>query len=91
MKSGYPLYYYKRSNATLEMDFLVRTADELIPIEVKAQNRQAKSLKTMIESDSYPDIKRGVKLCAGNLGLEKRIATIPYFCAFLLRRWLREQ
>lgn len=90
-KSGYPLYYYKRSNATLEMDFLVRTADELIPIEVKAQNRQAKSLKTMIESDSYPDIKRGVKLCAGNLGLEKRIATIPYFCAFLLRRWLREQ
>ncbi len=88
-KSGYDLCYYKRPNATLEMDFFVRTADDLIPIEVKSQNRQAKSLKFLIESDQYPDVRQGVKLCNGNIGFENRIHTFPYFCTFLLRRWLK--
>ncbi len=91
LKSGCPLYYYKRPNATLEMDFFVRTSDELIPIEVKAQNRQAKSLKLLIESDQYPDVKSGIKLCAGNIGFERNIHTFPYFCTFLLRRYLRKK
>ena len=32
VKSGYDLYYYKREDSTLEEDFFVRTASELIPI-----------------------------------------------------------
>ena len=38
VKSGYSLYYYKREDSTLEEDFFVRTADSLIPVEVKAKN-----------------------------------------------------
>lgn len=33
----YKLYCYKREDSTLEQDFFVRTANSLIPIEVKAK------------------------------------------------------
>ena len=38
VKAGVSLAYYKRDNSTLEMDFLARSADCLVPIEVKAEN-----------------------------------------------------
>lgn len=41
VKSGYELYYYKREDSTLEEDFFVRTASELIPVEVKAEKRKS--------------------------------------------------
>lgn len=89
-KSGYGLYYYKREDSTLEEDFFVRTAKDLIPIEVKATNGRAKSLKTLIGSDKYEDIHYGIKLINGNIGYDGQIYTFPYFCAFLLKRYLRQ-
>ncbi len=88
VKSGYRLYYYRRENSTLEEDFFVRTASELVPLEVKAVNGKSKSLRTLIESDRYPDICWGIKLTGGNIGYSGRIVTFPYYCAFLLKRWL---
>lgn len=90
VKSGYNLYYYKREDSTLEQDFFVRTADALIPVEVKATHGTAKSLKTLISSEKYSDIHCGIKLTAGNIGLNDNIYTFPYFCAFLLKRYLAE-
>ncbi|MCC8161620.1 MAG: AAA family ATPase [Lachnospiraceae bacterium] len=89
-KCGYSLYYYKRENSTLEEDFFIRTRKSLIPVEVKATNGTAKSLRSLIKSDSYPDIQRGIKLTSGNLGFEENIYTFPYFCSFLLRRYLAD-
>lgn len=89
-KQGYSLFYYKREDSTLEEDFFVRTKRSLVPVEVKANNGRSKSLATLINSDHYPDISRGIKLCNANVGYENNIYTIPYFCAFLLKRWLRE-
>lgn len=89
VKSGYGLYYYKREDSTLEEDFFVRTARDLIPIEVKATNGRAKSLRTLIESDKYEDIHYGIKLINGNVGYADQIYTFPYFCAFLLKRYLK--
>ena len=88
-KSGYGLYYYKRENSTLEEDFFVRTANHLVPVEVKARNGRAKSLRTLIESESYPDIAYGIKFISGNVGVSNRVYTFPLFCAFLLRRYLQ--
>ncbi len=90
VKSGYQLYYYKRDDSTLEEDFFVRTADDLVPLEVKSKNNKAKSLAQLIKSDKYPDISFGIKFCAGNIGFENNIYTFPYYCAFLLKRYLRE-
>ena len=89
-KSGYGLYYYRRDDSTLEQDFFVRTADCLVPVEVKAKNGTAKSLRTLINSDRYPDIKWGIKFAGGNIGCDSNVYTFPYFCAFLLRRWLEQ-
>ena len=90
VKSGYSLYYYKRDDSTLEEDFFVRTSSSLIPIEVKAKNSKAKSLRQLIMSEKYPDISFGIKLCAGNIGFSDGIYTFPYFCTFLLKRYLKE-
>ena len=88
VKAGYQLYYYKREDSTLEQDFFVRTASALIPVEVKAQRGTAKSLRTLIASDKYEDIHYGIKFTAGNVGFSDDIYTFPYFCAFLLKRYL---
>lgn len=88
VKAGYQLYYYKRENSTLEQDFFVRTVSALIPVEVKAQRGTAKSLRTLITSDKYEDIHYGIKFTAGNIGFSDDIYTFPYFCAFLLKRYL---
>ncbi len=91
VKSGYDLYYYKREDSTLEEDFFVRTASELIPVEVKAKNGKSKSLRTLIESDKYPDIHTGIKLAGTNIGVSENIRTFPSFCAFLLKRYLKAE
>ena len=88
VKAGYKLYYYKRDDSSLEQDFFVRTVDALIPVEVKAKNGTAKSMKTLISSDKYPDIHCGIKFIGGNIGYSDKIYTFPYFCAFLLKRYL---
>lgn len=89
VKSGCKLYYYKREDSTLEEDFFVRTASDLIPIEVKATNGRAKSLRTLIEGEKYEDIHYGIKFTGGNVGFDNNIYTFPYFCAFLLKRYLK--
>lgn len=90
VKAGYKLYYYKREDSTLEQDFFVRTADSLIPVEVKAKNGNAKSMKTLIGSEKYSDIHCGIKFTGGNIGYSDSVYTFPYFCAFLLKRYLTE-
>lgn len=88
-KCGYGLYYYKKEDSRLEQDFFVRTQDCLVPVEVKATNGTAKSLRTLIQSKSYPDIQWGIKFVSGNIGVNDGIYTFPYFCAFLLKDYLK--
>ena len=90
VKQGYRLFYYKREDSTLEEDFFLRSSASLIPVEVKAKSGKAKSMKTLISSDRYPDIRYGFKLSNNNIGHENRIYTFPYFCAFLLKRFMMD-
>lgn len=91
LKQGFGLYYYKKENATLEEDFFVRTKDALIPVEVKANKNSSKSLNQLISNKNYSDIHYGIKLGDSNIGFENNIYTFPYFCAFLLKRYLKKQ
>lgn len=54
----------------------------------KAKNSKSKSLAQLIKSDKYSDISYGIKFCAGNIGFENNIYTFPYYCTFLLKRYL---
>lgn len=89
VKSGAKLVYYRREDSTLEMDFFLRDAEHLVPVEVKAGSSKAKSLRTLITSDHYPDITWGIKLVDGNIGFAHGVLTLPQWSAFLLKRFLR--
>lgn len=91
VKQGYGLYYYSKDNSTLEEDFFIRSANELIPVEVKANTNQSKSMNQLINGKSYKDIKHGIKFTTGNIGMSESIVTMPYFCTFLLRRYMEKQ
>lgn len=90
-KQGYDLYYYRSESPSLEMDFFVRDAQSLIPVEVKAKENATVSLNRLISSDKekYDDIQYGIKLCNKNIGFNGKFYTFPYFLTFLLRRFLK--
>ena len=91
VKQGLGLFYYKKENSTLEEDFFVRTQNELIPVEVKSNSNQSKSLSTLIKNPNYKDIISGIKLGDFNVGNENSICTFPYFCAFKLKEYLKRR
>lgn len=90
-KSGYNLYFYKNEDGTQEVEFLVRDAYNLIPIDVKATDGKVKSIKSFIEDKNIKDINFGIKLAEKNIGFENNIYTFPYFLTFLLKRFLSEK
>lgn len=88
-KAGYGLYYYRNEKSTVEMDFFIRDAVSLIPLEVKSNDNATKSLVRLTSGD-IKDIRYGIKLCNRNIGFNGKFYTFPYFLTFLLKRFLRE-
>ncbi len=91
VKQGYSLYFYRNEKSTLEIDFFIRSATSLIPIEVKANDNATRSLvKLTLQDGKYPDIRYGIKLCNKNIGFNGHFYTFPYFLTFLLKRFVRQ-
>ena len=91
VKEGYKLYFYKNDKGTIEMDFFIRNAESLIPVEVKANDNATISLNNMIENNNYKNIKYGIKLCNKNIGFNGKFYTFPYFLTFLLKRYWKQK
>ena len=91
VKQGYSLYFYRNEKGTLEMDFFVRDANSLIPVEVKAGDNATASLNALITKEKYSDVNYGVKLANRNIGFNGKFYTIPYFLAFMLKRFLADK
>lgn len=90
-QQGYGLYFYRNRTATMEIDFFLRDADGLVPVEVKSGNAASKSLNALIDKDDYPEIRYGVKLGDTNIGWNGKFFTFHYALTFLLKRWLKER
>lgn len=90
VKQGYRLFYYHSDKPALEMDFFIRDADSLIPVEVKANDGATASLNRLLNDDKYNDVKYGIKLGYRNIGFNGKFYTFPYFLTFLLRRFVAE-
>lgn len=90
VKQGYRLFYYHSDRPALEMDFFIRDADSLIPVEVKANDGATASLNRLLNDDKYNDVKYGIKLGYRNIGFNGKFYTFPYFLTFLLRRFVTE-
>lgn len=92
VQQGYVPYYYRNPQGTLEMDFFLRDADSLIPVEVKAMDGSTKSLNRLIEDhNQYPDIRYGIKLGQKNIGWNGKFYTFPFPLAFLLKKWIQDR
>ena len=92
VKSGYEqLYFYKRENPSIEMDFFLRDKDSLVPVEVKARDGATASLNNLINSKQYFDVHYGIKLGYKNIGWNGSFYTFPYFLALFLRRFLMDK
>jgi predicted AAA+ superfamily ATPase len=88
-KQDYDLYFYRNLTSTIELDFVLRVHNEIVPIEVKAKNGTMKSLRTVL-SDKEFNISHGVKFADANIGYQGGIFTFPYFLSFLLARFFKE-
>ncbi len=91
VKQGYKLYFYKNEKSTIEMDFMIRDRNSLIPVEVKANDQATTSLNKLIKDQKYSDIHYGIKFANKNIGFNDYFYTFPYFLAFFLRRFLRDK
>lgn len=88
-KQGYDICFYINEKSTVEMDFMVRDTNSLIPVEVKSTDGATKSLNNLIGKDKYKDIKYGIKFAERNIGFNGKFYTFPYFLSFLLKRYLK--
>ncbi len=90
-KSGYDLYFYRKEDGTQEIEFFVRDANTLIPIDVKAKDGRPNAMIALINNDKINDIHYGIKLAEKNIGYKNNVITFPYFLTFLLKRYLNEK
>ena len=91
VKQGYRLFYYNSDKPSLEMDFFLRDANSLIPVEVKAMDGATASLNNLLKENKYPYIKYGIKLGYKNIGFNGKFYTFPYFLTFLLKRFIADR
>lgn len=90
-KSGVELFYYKKENATLEEDFITRTRNSIVPIEVKSKKGISRSLRALIDSDNYKEIEFGIKIMDRNIAYDNKILVLPHFVTFLISKYLKNQ
>ena len=89
VKSGLELFYFRSNDSTIEQDFVLRSKNNIVPIEVKASRGTSKSMNRLIENDKYPLITYGIKLSKNNIGFNGKVYTFPYFLSFLIKDYLK--
>ena len=75
-----PIYYFSKDNSTQEIDFIIQTETEIIPIEVKAEeNVKSKSLSTFINQDHADENLKGVRFSMKGFQDQGWMENIPLF------------
>ena len=82
-KMGRSLYYYQKGES-LELDFLMRYKGKCCPLECKATNGNAKSLKTVLKHPKHYHVDSAIKVGDYNVGREGPLLTLPLYMTFLL-------
>ena len=91
VKQGYSLFFYRNSQSSIEIDFIVRDSSSLIPVEVKSSDGSSLSLNKLINNKKLEVVKYGIKLANKNIGFNGKFYTFPYFLTPFLKRFLRER
>lgn len=77
LKIKHEIYYWTAQSATAEVDFLIQKENEVIPIEVKAEeNLKSKSLKVF--SDKFHP-KQAIRFSTNNYRVQDWMVNIPLY------------
>ena len=82
-KMGRRLHYFRKDSG-LEIDFVIRYRGKATLVEVKAQNGNTKSLRTVLAHPEKYHVGQAIKLADTNVGRAGDVLTLPlYLGAFL--------
>lgn len=84
IKMGRKLYYYHKDSG-LEIDFVNRYKGNCTLVEVKANNGNIKSTKTILNHPEKYHVNSAIKLGNYNVGRNGQTLILPLYMAFLLR------
>ena len=82
-KMGRKLYYYHK-DSSIELDFVMRYQGKCTPVECKARNGDAKSLKTVLKNFEKYHVEQAIKLGDYNVGRNGAVLMLPLYMGFML-------
>lgn len=83
-KRGYPLYFYAKSNSTLEVDFVMRDGADVVLLEVKSgRNTRSKSLGILMSEKNRKRV--GIRIMESNIEVVNGIIKMPLFAPCFFR------
>lgn len=81
VQSNKKLYYWAK-NQVAEIDFLLDTANGVIPVEVKASdNTRSKSMNYYVEKNNP---MYAIRISCKNFGFENKIKSVPLYAVFCI-------
>lgn len=80
-KKKLPLYFYKKDDSSMEIEFVLTQDAKPLPIEVKSKKGRTQSLNTAL---TWSGIEQGYKFGNYNVGVDGKKVTMPIYLAMFL-------
>lgn len=81
IKRGEELYYYKKEDSSLKIEFVLERDCKPVPVEVKAKKGSTRSLNELLKLEQ---VEKGYKLTAQNTGVIDKKITLPLYMAIVI-------
>ena len=81
MKKRLPLYYYKKDDSSVEIEFVLTSGTSPLPVEIKSKNGRTLSLNTVL---TWQGISFGYKFGNCNVGIDGNKISMPLYLAMFL-------
>ena len=80
-KKKLPLYFFKKDDSSVEIEFVLESGAKPLPLEVKAKKGRTQSLNTVL---TWSGIDEGFKFGTYNIGIDGKKITMPLYMAMFL-------
>lgn len=80
-KKKLPLYFFKKDDSSVEIEFVLESGAKPLPLEVKAKKGRTQSLNTVL---TWSGIDEGYKFGTYNIGIDGKKITMPLYMAMFL-------
>ena len=80
-KKHLPLFFYKKDDSSVEIEFVLTSGISPLPIEVKSKNGRTQSLNTVL---TWQGINLGYKFGNFNVGIDGSKISMPIYLGMFL-------